>query len=159
MQNFNFKYEWKDNKDFIDFIIMIELKDTANFNNKWLAIGFALEPIMRNATVAMCNNQESNKKIQSYLIGERYSHPTLLRESNPSLGLENGRIDTDSNRFTCSFSMRKSINDAPEYKDLENNSYYILAAYGDLSDNGLPLIHTNFGTSDASIMLATQKKS
>jgi hypothetical protein len=156
LQDFNFIFKWKDNQDFVDFQLNIELKNNADCNNKWLAIGFAPEPIMQNATVAMCTNQMSDNKIKSFFISERYMDPELISKSNPSIGIENGTKKTNSNRFTCSFSMRKSLNDEPKYKNLADNSHYLLAAYGDLADDGTPLKHFYFGTSDASVIFKTQ---
>jgi hypothetical protein len=62
--------------------------------------------------------------------------PSLLNSNNPFIGLTNVAVVTSNGWLICSFTRQISLSNEANYFDL-NNTYYVLAAYGNVISNGI----------------------
>ncbi len=55
--------------------------------------------------------------------------PELLDKSKPNLGISDAKLSVENGSFNCMFT-RDNSNPKQNYFDLNNNSAYILSAFG-----------------------------
>jgi hypothetical protein len=85
--------------------------------------------------VIICKNWANNNAVEHRLTLGKFL-PTLLDQNNPSVGLSNARFIKNETFLLCSFDREKSMPATERYYDLTNQSYYVLASMGPLTQNG-----------------------
>ncbi len=82
----------------------------------------------------MCLYTTTNPTIKHYYNNNKNA-PGLLN-SNPTVGYSNIAVSYANGMLTCSFNRQKSISNVPNYFDLSNN-YYLLMANGQTNGGGM----------------------
>ena len=72
------------------------------------------------------------------------TRPSLVKSDDSSFGLSNGKVSVENEMIRCEFSRKKSSPDpnlSDKFLDLvKNSNVYILAAKGELNENGKDLL-------------------
>lgn len=79
---------------------------------------------------------KSNDNAIDQRYNARQNTPTLLVQANPNIGLSNPNVTMSNGVLSCTFTRLISNPSIQKYFDL-NTNYYILAAYGRISNSKL----------------------
>jgi len=83
----------------------------------------------------LCKIIPDQSSIENYYNTGK-SIPVLLDKEDSSAGLSEIEIEKTGNFVSCSFRRKKNLEGVESYFDLENESFYVLAAYGPLDSKG-----------------------
>ena len=83
--------------------------------------------------VVLC---KSNNNTIDQRYNDNKSTPRLLDQANPNVGLSNSNVTMSDGLLSCSFTRTISNPNIQNYFDL-NTNYYILAAFGPISNGKL----------------------
>jgi len=120
---------WTDNGDSTN-VTMIN-KMNANNENNWFAFGLSCDQSMGDDDVAICQLNSDNTVSLFHYYNMPHIRPTLILNTNPTIGFSNIKTSYENDILSCSFTRQLNMPNVTHYFDLNNNKkYYILAAYG-----------------------------
>lgn len=118
---------WTDNGDSTNVTMINKM----NANTNWFAFGLSCDQSMGDDDVAICQVNSDNSVSLFHYYNMPHIPPTLLLNTNPTIGFSNIKTSYENDILTCSFTRQLNMPNVTHYFDLNNNKkYYILAAYG-----------------------------
>ncbi len=111
-----------------DFIVESSFGNGVYVDNAWLGIGLnSRSGVMNGASVVVCKNSPSSKAVEHYY---NRGHRSVYIDSNdPSIGIKNAQISTNNTHIKCEYT-RENSGESRDYFDLNKNSPYLTAAFG-----------------------------
>ena len=93
---------------------------------------FFLKP---GASAIICQNPSTGSTTVQHYYNSGYSTPGLLDTANPIIGLSSTSVSVTGGNLVCSFT-RLNSNANSNYFNLNTQSPFLIAAYGQISAGG-----------------------